>query len=167
MKVFILYVFELPWKWNSARFQISRWLLSQSIEHVSALIQKNIRQSFLCAVAFCSPGIVVVGLCQWLFRLRIWLHVLPEQAQVNAPSFYSGTTQQVSGDPAEMIAGAVVGRMATCSPEVVEGPEGFYPHPGELFADGESWGERRDHFFFKFVNHCPASRRWESTSESS
>lgn len=87
MKVFILYVFELPWKWNSARFQISRWLLSQSIEHVSALIQKNIRQSFLCAVAFCSPGIVVVGLCQWLFRLRIWLHVLPEQAQVNAPSF--------------------------------------------------------------------------------
>lgn len=52
--------------------------------------------------------------------------------------FYSGTTQKVSGDPAEMIAGAVVGRMATCSPEVVEGPEGFYPHPGGLFADGES-----------------------------
>lgn len=52
--------------------------------------------------------------------------------------FYSGTTQKVSGDPAEMIAGAVVGRMATCSPEVVEGPEGCNLHPGELFADGES-----------------------------
>lgn len=131
------------------------------------LTPKNLSQFLLCIVAFCSPG-VVIGLWQVIFWFQGPTTCASWTGYGQCTSIFIplGTTQKLSGVPAEVVARALGGSLAIPTPELMKGPPlllvGCWSS-SRWVASGW-WALRREKSIisFKLANHCPASWRGEN-----